>query len=360
MKNKFIKFAYVLTIAVLMSICAVAVASADDSNTTDGNIQAYATPLYSLHPSDVPANTYTSTYSVQDNEGVRFFIMGRSNYPIKATSTEFSFSKLGNVSNGGTICVNMGKDYTVEILGSCSNGFVVWQPGTSTVVGDNSGVVTVPSAGYYYVTPNGAGTITAINVYAAGDVTTTTKATTTTTTESTTETTTLAISDADARVITPVGGSSPVFEVTAGDSNKYSAQAYNWLDESTGKSMTASDKFVAGQKYRLLVLFRAKTGYGFNSDTTFTFNSESTDLWQNTYANSAGRMKVYTAAESDADIIAKGDVDGDGKLAKYDAAYVLRYCSGLSSDKGNKDFDGDGYVTIKDALAIMDYISKNS
>ena len=52
-----------------------------------------------------------------------------------------------------------------------------------------------------------------------------------------------------------------------------------------------------------------------------------------------------------------GDADGDGSVSMQDALLVLRYSMGLVSPEGinleNADFDGDGSVGMPDALAIL-------
>ena len=54
-----------------------------------------------------------------------------------------------------------------------------------------------------------------------------------------------------------------------------------------------------------------------------------------------------------------GDADGDGSVTMSDALIILQYFSGFDVriNESNADCDGDGAVTMSDALRILQYFS---
>ena len=92
------------------------------------------------------------------------------------------------------------------------------------------------------------------------------------------------IDTVDVKVTAPVAGANPSFTATPADSEKYTVTVGSWYDGTAGKDLTASDTFTAGHKYYLRVVFTAKSGYTFDSNTEFTINGKSTD----SYATVAG------------------------------------------------------------------------
>ena len=83
------------------------------------------------------------------------------------------------------------------------------------------------------------------------------------------------------------------------------------------------------------------------------------------YANKYNR----TFVPLDAEILRKGDVNGDGVVSVEDAVLTLtmyaRKSAGLTVDCSDAqlaaaDIDGDGNISVEDAVAILTYYAKQS
>lgn len=74
--------------------------------------------------------------------------------------------------------------------------------------------------------------------------------------------------------------------------------------------------------------------------------------------------EVYSPAECIVKISEspKGDVDGNGKITVNDAVVTLKYIAGVEmlQNTAFADIDGDGNVNVNDAIAILRYIARLS
>ena len=101
------------------------------------------------------------------------------------------------------------------------------------------------------------------------------------------------ITSASATITAPVGGEHPLFTVTSGNSDAYSAIIDTWYDlNNNGAHLTNSDTFVAGNEYQARIHFTANDGYQFADSVTYTINETPN---YTTFDNAQQRGMNFTA-----------------------------------------------------------------
>ena len=116
--------------------------------------------------------------------------------------------------------------------------------------------------------------------------------------------------------------------------------------------------FAAGEKYILSVEVRVARDYTFagidKDNITITLSTGEVLTAGSVVLKNDGYAKVFFELPA---LIIAGDVDGDGVVTVSDALYILRAAAKLApprlSDGAPLDFDGDGEVTVSDALAVL-------
>ena len=122
-----------------------------------------------------------------------------------------------------------------------------------------------------------------------------------------------------------------------------------------------SGNFASGIEYSIVFVVRAAEGYEIAEDAIFTLVGAEA-VGYRLEITEDGTCYVTFTLKAFEETVKKGDFDGDGKISVADALAALRIAAKMAEETAESlklgDIDGDGKITVSDSLAILRVAAK--
>ena len=168
----------------------------------------------------------------------------------------------------------------------------------------------------------------------------------------------------------PAEGFSPDYDAFT-DSDYYTVESIEWTDYTTGAELSASDTFVDGHEYWVMITVVPTEEEGnrlcqFVQDKTVAYLNgiEVKDIpddgWQEVQSTTRRVRIYYTFKQTPAAPTTQpGDVNSDGKVNNRDLGLLQQYLNGwkVTIDTNSADVNGDGKVNNRDLGLLQQYLN---